>query len=117
MLMKVTENMSTRNISRHLSNRIFTINLSLMKINSIRRWHLKSLKQNAIREMQTELNNFVVTNAIKYADPIDWNITKQYEKNTVVIDANSGIAYLSVDPVPPGVAITNTDYWTVIFDL
>ena len=70
-----------------------------------------------IREMQTELNNFVVTNAIKYADPIDWNITTQYEKNTVVIDANSGIAYLSVQPVPSGVAITNTDYWTVIFDL
>ena len=70
-----------------------------------------------IREMQTELNNFVVTNAIKYADPIDWNITTQYEKNTVVIDANSGIAYLSVNPVPSGVAITNTDYWTVIFDL
>ena len=70
-----------------------------------------------IREMQTELNNFVVTNAIKYADPIDWNITKQYEKNTVVIDANSGIAYLSTNPVPSGVAITNTDYWTVIFDL
>lgn len=70
-----------------------------------------------IREMQTELNNFVVTNAIKYADPIDWNITTQYEKNTVVIDANSGIAYLSVQPVPSGVGITNTDYWTVIFDL
>ena len=70
-----------------------------------------------IREMQTELNNFVVTNAIKYADPIDWNITTQYEKNTVVIDANSGIAYLSVQPVPSGVAITNTNYWTVVFDL
>lgn len=70
-----------------------------------------------IREMQKELNNFVVTNAIKYADPIDWNITTQYEKNTVVIDANSGIAYLSVQPVPSGVAITNTNYWTVIFDL
>ena len=70
-----------------------------------------------IREMQSELNNFVVTNAIKYADPIDWNITTQYEKNTVVIDANSGIAYLSVQPVPSGVIITNTDYWTVVFDL
>lgn len=70
-----------------------------------------------IGEMQAELNNFVVTNAIKYADPIDWNITTQYEKNTVVIDANSGIAYLSVKPVPSGVAITNTNYWTVVFDL
>lgn len=70
-----------------------------------------------IKEMETELNTFVSTNAIKYANPIDWNITTQYEKNTVVIDANSGIAYLSVQPVPSGVAITNTDYWTVIFDL
>ena len=54
---------------------------------------------------------------IKYADPLDWNITMQYEQNTVVVDPNTGTAYLSVQAVPSGVSITNTDYWTVIFDL
>lgn len=71
----------------------------------------------AIREMQTELNNFVSANAIKYADPIQWNITKQYEKNTVVIDPQTGIAYLSTDAVPSGISVYNTNYWTEIFSL
>lgn len=68
-------------------------------------------------ELINQVENFVSLNAIKYADPIQWNITKQYEKNTVVIDPLTGTAYISVQPVPMGVALTNTDYWTVVFDL
>lgn len=64
-----------------------------------------------------EMDEFVSLNTIKYADPIQWDITRQYKKNTVVIDANTGTAYISVDPVPVGVELTNTDYWTVIFSL
>lgn len=71
----------------------------------------------AIIDMQSELKNFVVTNAIKYANPIQWNITTQYEKNTVVIDPLTGTAYISVAPVPMGVSLSNTDYWTVVFNL
>ncbi len=67
--------------------------------------------------LSERLENFIALNTIKYANPIQWNITKQYEANTVVIDANVGTAYLSVNPVPTGVAITNTDYWTPIFTL
>ena len=70
-----------------------------------------------IRKLRHDVEDFVNMNAIKYADPIDWDITKQYEKNTVVIDAYTGVAYLSTRPVPAGVNIANTDYWTVIFDL
>ena len=67
--------------------------------------------------LNIKLDNFVELNTIKYADPIQWNITKQYETNTVVIDGNTGTAYMSVKPVPSGVALTNTDYWTPIFTL
>lgn len=73
--------------------------------------------QKKVDELKTILENFISLNSIKYANPIQWNITKQYEANTVVIDANDGTAYLSVKPVPTGVAITNTDYWTPIFTL
>lgn len=68
-------------------------------------------------ELNETVKNFVSLNTIKYADPIQWDITKQYEKNTVVIDPSTGIAYISVDAVPYGVAITNSDYWTEVFDL
>lgn len=71
----------------------------------------------ALKEIQTTTEQFVALNSLKYADPIQWNITSQYEKNTIVIDPMSGIAYISVQPVPSGVIITNTDYWTIVFDL
>ena len=71
----------------------------------------------ALKEIQTTTEQFVAINSLKYADPIQWNITSQYEKNTIVIDPQSGTAYISVAPVPLGVALTNEDYWTVVFDL
>ena len=70
-----------------------------------------------LRSFATTLEQFVSINALKYADPIQWNITTQYEKNTIVIDPVTGVAYISVAPVPAGVIITNTDYWTPVFDL
>lgn len=70
-----------------------------------------------IQKLTEELTNFVSLNAIKYANPIQWDITKQYEKNTVVIDQNTYTGYISVAPVPQGVNICNTDYWTPIFNL
>lgn len=61
---------------------------------------------------------FVIDNAsLKYADPIQWNITRQYQANTVVIDPATGIAYISTKPVPSNILITDPGYWTPIFDL
>jgi len=71
----------------------------------------------AIKQMEYEIENFVSINAVKYADPIEWDITRQYEKNTIVIDAITGTAYISSKPVPMGVALSNSDYWNVVFDL
>ena len=75
-------------------------------------WILEMLKK-----IDKTMDEFVAINALKYADPIQWSITSQYEKNTIVIDPQSGTAYISVQPVPVGVALTNTDYWSVVFDL
>ena len=71
----------------------------------------------ALKEYAEELQKFVLINAIKYADPIQWDITRQYEKNTLVVDPLTGIAYISVAAVPAGVSLSRTEYWTVIFDL
>lgn len=66
-----------------------------------------------IKEMQETLDVFVNVNTIKYANPLKWDITRQYEANTVVVD-EQGTAYLSVTAVPAGISITRDDYWTVI---
>lgn len=66
-----------------------------------------------LKELETEIANFVAINSVKYANPIIWDITSQYETNTVVLDS-SGNAYLSVQPVPAGVSLDRTEYWTKI---
>ena len=66
-----------------------------------------------LNEFNTKLTNFVSLATIKYADPIQWDITSQYEANTVVVDSN-GNAYLSVRPVPSGVSLDRTEFWTKI---
>lgn len=71
----------------------------------------------SIKDQETRLTNFVSLNSIKYADPFQWNITSQYAQNTLVIDPETGTAYLSLQPVPSGVQIENTDYWTPVFTL
>ena len=71
----------------------------------------------AIREMEDEIKNFVSINAVKYANPIQWSINRQYEKNTIVIDPLTGTAFISVQPVPNGVSLTRTQYWTPVFNL
>ena len=71
----------------------------------------------ALKEIEQTMDQFVSLNIIKYADPIQWNITSQYSKNTIVIDPISGTAYISVENVPSGVSLSNTEYWSVVFDL
>lgn len=59
------------------------------------------------------MQQYIETSSISYADPIQWDITKQYPRNTVVVTAN-GDGYLSTQPVPIGIDIDNKDYWTKI---
>lgn len=68
-----------------------------------------------VGELQIEVQTFIENNTINIPDQITWDITKQYTRNTLVIDYD-GTAYLSKQPVPVGIAITNTDYWMPIFN-
>lgn len=59
------------------------------------------------------MQQYIETSSISYADPIQWDITKQYPRNTVVVTVN-GDGYLSTQPVPISIDIDNEDYWTKI---
>ena len=71
-------------------------------------WILETLKK-----QDAAIADFISLNSTTYANPLQWDITRQYPKNQVVLDTN-GDGYLSVQPVPVGVEIDNTDYWTKI---
>lgn len=72
---------------------------------------------NKIRDQDERINNFINLSTVKYADPIQWNIATQYEANTIVIDPETGTAYISTQPVPSGVNLDNDEYWNTVFDL
>lgn len=67
-----------------------------------------------IIELTDKYNDFFQYNSIKFADPLQWDITKQYEAFTIVFDYDSGYSYISKRPVPSGVAISNPDYWCLV---
>ena len=69
----------------------------------------------AFKEISQKLDEYLENAVITFADPITWDITEQYTALTCVIDTD-GTAYLSKQPVPAGVAISNTDYWLPIFN-
>lgn len=66
-------------------------------------------------ELMEDMKNFKATESLKFAEPIIWDITTQYQKSTIVLDP-TGNAYLSLQPVPAGVQLNDTDYWLEIFN-
>ena len=65
-----------------------------------------------IKNLMGEMKNFEAVNQIRYIGV--WDITAQYGPWNVVTYNNDG--YISVQPVPAGIAITNLDYWKKISD-
>ena len=68
-----------------------------------------------IKTLETDVKNFVSFNLLEWNDPIFWDISRNYEKNKIVVDKNTNYGYVSIKPVPSGVPINNTDYWSEIF--
>lgn len=65
-------------------------------------------------QLRKDMQAVIDAQAITFADPINWNITSQYPANQVVLDSN-GDGYISRQPVPEGIPLSNTNYWTQIF--
>lgn len=62
-----------------------------------------------IKEMDKSLSEFEALNKITFAG--EWDITKQYPAWTIVNTNGGTEGYISIQPVPAGVTIDNTDYW------
>lgn len=69
-----------------------------------------------VKNGEKEIADFIGVNTIKYANPILWNIESQYEANTVVVDGQTGNAYISIKAVPSGVHLNRIEYWTQIYN-
>ena len=67
-----------------------------------------------IKAIRLELKNFADVNKIHYANPLEWSITTQYPAFTIVRDADTNNLYISMQPVPEGVSLDNSEYWQVV---
>ena len=63
-----------------------------------------------ITNLSETMKNFVITNKIKFANPIEWDSTILYDESTIVL-APDGNSYISLKNVPAGISYTNTEYW------
>ena len=85
-------------------------------------WIIKEVKR-----LGEKLDTFIDYNKIKFADPVEWSIARQYEALTLVFDViwqevapGEEIAvrgynlYMSIEPVPKGINIHNEDYWQLV---
>lgn len=70
-------------------------------------WILKK-----IMELNANFNEFQALNTITWRG--EWDITNQYTAWSLV-DVN-GSGYISIQPVPAGIDINNTDYWVLVAD-
>lgn len=70
-----------------------------------------------VKKLTAEMASYEATHKITFADPIQWDITTQYAAFTIVSDNATNASYISKVPVPAGILLSNTDYWTVINSL
>lgn len=68
----------------------------------------------AVKKLIGDWENFSNLNSIKFADPLNWSIDRNYEPAMIVVDSD-GNGYISRQAVPAGVPLSNADYWTPIF--
>lgn len=67
----------------------------------------------AVKSLALEIQNFEIVNQFTYEG--SWDITKQYKKFAIVT-VNGTEGYISLQPVPAGIDISNGEYWALIAD-
>lgn len=65
-----------------------------------------------IRGLEHSMSEFEAMNKITFDGA--WDITKQYPAWCIVND--NGAGYISIQPVPAGMPLTNSDYWRGVVD-
>lgn len=65
-----------------------------------------------MKELNIAFEEFKVVNNITFSG--EWDITKQYPAWTIVSDNNIG--YVSIQPVPVGITLSNGAYWVEVID-
>ena len=69
----------------------------------------------SMEALKQAFSDFTASNSLIFAEPLLFDITKSYAKNTIVLDPD-GNAYISLQNVPSGVQLSDADYWLMVFN-
>lgn len=70
-----------------------------------------------LNELNERYNTFFNYNSIRFHDPVEWSINTQYPAWNIVYNTSDENLYISIKPVPLGIDINNTDFWTFVSPL
>ena len=65
-----------------------------------------------VKTLFTEMKEYEAVNHVEFKG--DWNITNQYPKWSIVYNENTGDMMISIQIVPKGIEISNTNYWIMV---
>lgn len=65
-----------------------------------------------VKKVYTDMQEYEAANTVQYKGL--WDITDQYTKWSIVLDTTTGNMMISLQPVPVGIDIDNTDYWMLV---
>lgn len=68
-----------------------------------------------VQELKKGFAEFTASNSLIFAEPLLHDLTKTYANNTIVLDPD-GNAYISLQNVPEGIQLSNSDYWLMVFN-
>lgn len=66
-----------------------------------------------IRRLASTVESWIVVSEVKFAEPITWDASRYYPKNTIVLGLD-GNTYLAKKDVPLGMPTTEGSYWLKI---
>lgn len=69
----------------------------------------------SMNALKKAFSDFTASNSLIFAEPLLHDISKSYAKNTIVLDSE-GNSYISLQAVPVGVQLSDSEYWLMVFN-
>lgn len=64
-----------------------------------------------VQQIKEQIETLYSNGIVKFADPVEWAINRNYTAGIIVKDASTSNYYIAKQLVPSGIQLYNTEYW------
>lgn len=64
-----------------------------------------------VQQIKEQIDTLYSNGVVKFADPVEWAINRNYTAGIIVKDAGTSNYYIAKQLVPSGIQLYNTEYW------